>query len=462
MPASNLSKPSSPTVTKHQSEAILFTDFDGTITGQAGNATVYTEFYQSLLKGYVKGKKQDYKSTPMKSKEDVADLFVDKFGPYDPEKDYKDTKFLMGSDEIRFFKAMLCNPYITVHVITKNRREYIEAVFRYQGFSRNEINRLHIVDRGSKDHAVEQGLSAPLKAGQLIYILDDDKDDHDLMAGAAKQKNTQGVAQIKTSNEKPGTFAWADYLKEIKKHLPSAPITYGLFETYIEKPGCLYLRFADSRDMAAAIKSIEDLGITKVSGDSLKEHRDKAAYRASKQKLTIEITIEAKNKIEQARKQVELLHASQQAIDKAIASFKGTIDDYAQGEKNSIPTAYKVLTILEDANTQLQQQSHDPKLYTEAAKQFKSDCELAVREIKENGLDKEPWVGDWLNNVLSEILNALNHIISIPKKIWDRDISSTFFARRDYTSTEIREAFLGVSTIPELIEGSIKTVGNQP
>lgn len=47
-------------------KVIIFTDFDGTVTGKSGNETVFTEFYQSLLQGYKKDVEQDYKNTPMK------------------------------------------------------------------------------------------------------------------------------------------------------------------------------------------------------------------------------------------------------------------------------------------------------------------------------------------------------------------------------------------------------------
>lgn len=195
---------------------IIYTDFDGTVTRRPGGDLVFTNFYQSLLQGYKENVKQDYKRTSMKTPCEIQSLFEAKFGQYDKSFDCSqvDVDLLMSPDAILFFHEILLNDDVTVNIVTKNRSEYINAVFKYHGFSNEEIRKLTILDSGNKFRDVNSQLKRQNRETvNCVYILDDSERDYQEMFRAVK---TNHYDEIRGYNKKPGEFEWIQYLRDIR------------------------------------------------------------------------------------------------------------------------------------------------------------------------------------------------------------------------------------------------------
>lgn len=196
-------------------KVIIYTDFDGTATGKPGNETVFTEFYQSLLQGYKRGTVQDdYKHTDMKEEKKLQKLFKNNF-----DKGQGNRDFLMSQDAVKFFHKMLQNNNVSINIVTKNRYEYIQALFKYQGFTDAEIGKLTILQSGKKYDDVYDHFNDKKENYDYVYILDDNKADLNDMIRAVTNTNYKGK-QIAV-NLAPGKFKWGDYLKDINQHLDS-------------------------------------------------------------------------------------------------------------------------------------------------------------------------------------------------------------------------------------------------
>ncbi|WP_298627053.1 hypothetical protein [uncultured Legionella sp.] len=196
---------------------VIYTDFDGTVTGKVGKNAVFSPFYQSLLVGYTEGKVQDYKNTPMKPNGDIQELFENKFGLFSHGFDYsqEDTSFLMSADAVLFFHDLLKSERVSINIVTKNRADYISALFKYQGFSAEEIQKITILDSGLKYQDVTEHLNSLKERASYLYILDDDglSDYPDMVLAA--QHNLYNEQQIRGYNELPGQFNWQTYHQDI-------------------------------------------------------------------------------------------------------------------------------------------------------------------------------------------------------------------------------------------------------
>ncbi|HAT7073386.1 TPA: hypothetical protein JAN90_11580 [Legionella pneumophila] len=202
-------------------KVIIFTDFDGTVTGRSGNETVFTEFYQSLLQGYKKDVEQDYKNTPMKDPIEAQALFEAKYGKYNEnfDHDQQDVDFLMRPEAVAFFHEVLKNDDVTVNIVTKNRVEYIKAVFKYQGFSDEEISKLTTLESGYKFNDVNSRLNHQTEKANQVYILDDSPTDHAEMLRAVKGKG-YNEEEIRGYCKNPGEFEWSQYLEDVREIFP--------------------------------------------------------------------------------------------------------------------------------------------------------------------------------------------------------------------------------------------------
>ncbi|HAZ7573633.1 haloacid dehalogenase-like hydrolase [Legionella sp. PATHC032] len=209
-------------------KVIIFTDFDGTVTGRSGNETVFTEFYQSLLQGYQKDVEQDYKSTPMKDPIEVKALFEAKFGEYNENFDHsqQDVAFLMRPEAVAFFHEVLKNDDVIVNIVTKNRVEYIKAVFKYQGFSDEEISKLTTLESGYKFNDVNSRLNHQTEKANRVYILDDSPTDYAEMLRAVKG-NGYNEEEIRGYSKDPGEFEWSQYLEDVREIFPPKVNTLG-------------------------------------------------------------------------------------------------------------------------------------------------------------------------------------------------------------------------------------------
>ncbi|MFJ1267197.1 hypothetical protein ACD661_01360 [Legionella lytica] len=200
---------------------IIFTDFDGTLSGREGGKTVFEPFYQSLLNGYVSGVIQDYRQAPLKDSATIQGLFETQFGPYREGFDYNqpDADLLLSREAVVFLHDMLNNEDVSVKIITRNRQDYIQALLTYQGFSTEELSKLVISDSLRKDTAVQRFLSAQPDIS-TVYVLDDSLTDYNQMVNAVAACRIPD-SQTKKYHKTPGSFEWAVYHQDIN-HLLQA------------------------------------------------------------------------------------------------------------------------------------------------------------------------------------------------------------------------------------------------
>ena len=199
----------------------IYSDFDGTISNRAGSKAVFTEFYQSLLQGYTKGVTQDYKNTPMKNPQEVHSLLTAKFGAYDQHFNHsqEDVDFLISPEALRFFHELLKNDQVSIIIVTKNRTEYIKALFKFQGFSDEELNKLSIFSSGFKFEDIDSHCKMQTEKPERVYLFEDSAEDFSLMMNAVKANGFK-EEEIRGYHKKPGYFSWLEYLKDILKFAP--------------------------------------------------------------------------------------------------------------------------------------------------------------------------------------------------------------------------------------------------
>ncbi|WP_131740597.1 hypothetical protein [Legionella busanensis] len=219
-------------------KVIVFTDFDGTATGRAGGNTpdivgaVFSDFYRSLLNAGLDPLKYNYKTDPMKSEEFVQKAFEVKFGKYSKDFDYNmpDADLLMTATAVKFFQEMLKLDDVEIKIVTRNRADYIINVLKYHGFTKQELDKIIIMDNYAKDYEVERSLKI---GNHKVYILDDSEQDlKKMVAGTQKvgylpedvsydlvdddQKVYSAEKPIQAIQRKPGKFDWEIYEEEIK------------------------------------------------------------------------------------------------------------------------------------------------------------------------------------------------------------------------------------------------------
>ena len=200
---------------------VIYSDFDGTATSQVGLNTINSAFYQSLLEGYTPGVIQNYSEARLKSTEVVQRLFLEKFGQYlgthNPTLD--DNRLLMSPNAVSFFREALASPHIKVNIVSKNREDYIKEMFRYQGFSAEEISKLTIMSMTIKRTSVKEDLmSLPANPNRHLFIFDDDMADYNQMCWAALDCN-YSVDNIHGCYHPPEEDAWLSNLKEVQETL---------------------------------------------------------------------------------------------------------------------------------------------------------------------------------------------------------------------------------------------------
>lgn len=305
---------------------IILTDFDGTMTGMEGLTTTETRFYQSLLNGYVEGKIQPYYQPTFKEPDEVQSLFENEFDKIDANK-----ALLLPPDAITFFCQALSNPDVTIHIITKNRIEYVEALLTFHGFSPEEIARFNIKAQVYKGPTANHIIQSALPDKVLIF--DDNEDDcQAMMRGAIK-----AYSENNRSADAAGCFDWKQHLKSLEINPTQVvvhPITFGKFETYQAKPGCIYLKFESQEQRDAALKKFEELFIYKIDATDLQKYPNAAIYRTSRQDNTIEITGIAQKLIMEARELV-----AQSSFEPKSSSKDSLLHDVVTGSDKPNPSS---------------------------------------------------------------------------------------------------------------------------
>ncbi len=191
-------------------EIVIYTDFDGTLTQKPGRISVLEDFYQSLLQGYQIGFKQPYKETPMINADALQEAFTQQFGRYVNQTDDS----LMSPETVLSLQTILQKDLARVNIVTKNRVEYIKAVFRYQGFSNDEITKLNIMDSGDKYSAVKENLKEIGKK-VIVCVFDDDLEDYKAMVKAVEESEFRH--NLVGYHHRPKEFMWGKYLAQIQE-----------------------------------------------------------------------------------------------------------------------------------------------------------------------------------------------------------------------------------------------------
>ena len=88
----------------------------------------------------------------------------------------------------------------------------------------------------------------------------------------------------------------------------------------------------------------------------------------------------------------------------------------------------------------------------EVTRAFTISCQQVQKTIERSGLNDAPRFGDAVHNVLTAIINALNHVLSLSGKLFTWDKGYTYFNRQDYVSPESRKVYQVLGTIAESLE----------
>lgn len=221
---------------------LICSDFDGTATLAAGGNLVHTEHYRSLFQNYDprwfsepvpegmtrKAMMPAYNNSEIKIRDDVQQILEARFGKYlDPvdacyTKEHSD--MLMTKDAIAFYRAALESDDSEIIIVSKNREDYIKALFKYHGFTDDDMKRIKIKpqDKPTKAETLVAAANGtdgsrpiPVAETTRVYVFDDSKTDYDSMLSAFQ---STGVA-IQGQHAAPGTFEWGKYQADVKKYL---------------------------------------------------------------------------------------------------------------------------------------------------------------------------------------------------------------------------------------------------
>ena len=195
-----------------------YLDFDGTLTGIAGGNLVNSAFYRNLQKNYG----EDYVTAKFKS--GMPDILEHVLG--DPLLKLVAEQIRVSPAAITFLKDMLTQG-ADIHIISKNRSEYIQAVMKVCGLSDDEVSRMLIHDTndmgrmpiGGKGSVVRQVESRG--PAEVTLVCDDSPEDLKLMVEAVSSKGRMSYIA------KPGEFSWEKITSDVKlamAHADSQPL----------------------------------------------------------------------------------------------------------------------------------------------------------------------------------------------------------------------------------------------
>lgn len=350
---------------------LVFTDFDGTVTHREGAGTVFSEFYQSLLDIDESLKGKGYKDAPMK--EDLQSLFEQKFGEYKEDVTFTkpDADMLMSADAAAFFREALSNPEVKIHIVTRNRRDYIIALFKYQGFSQQEIENITIMDSGVKYNDVKAELKRHRDKADFVYVLDDNLGDYTVMKNAVTD-NHYAEMQICGGQNRPGEFTWKDYQKELQQFFKPLPVT--------------------SKE-TSALAQIQSSGIAL----SLIQQR--------KEEL----------QPEEDRRKEELQRLVEKTMDKVNNVLRTLEENIGAVDQHHFPKAVQkanyLLTMLRSAAAEYNSDLLSGMNRRDAGIEFKNKCEAAIDDVK-SVLNRDLSWGDYLTNLLKKIANVVIRVFT--------------------------------------------------
>lgn len=206
---------------------VICSDFDGTATGIAGGELVHTERYRTLLTDPSERRRYNDPSNSIRS--DVQRVLLERFGPYtEPFACYQrpDSDMLISKEAVAFYHVALASPNSDLIIVTKNRDDYVKALFEYHGFTPEEMGKLKIRSQhtsekaGTLISATDGTDKKPIEVGPgtRVYVFDDNEHDYRSMLGAFQLTG----ATIQGHRAEPGTFEWAKYRDDLEGDLAAA------------------------------------------------------------------------------------------------------------------------------------------------------------------------------------------------------------------------------------------------
>jgi hypothetical protein len=191
----------------------LYLDFDGTLTFCGGSQTISSALYSSLTTGSNRDKYwlADYRQRA----EMIATL---KEGLEKPEN----ASMKMVNGALDFINNMI-ESKAEVVIVSRNRKEYIEALLVSEGLAEQQLNHIIIKDikdllkRGNKKNIVLDHEQEAKTAAQTTVVCDDDAQDFELMKQAIEE-NIQNGAQTALVSQcaNTGTHQWDTIAYTIK------------------------------------------------------------------------------------------------------------------------------------------------------------------------------------------------------------------------------------------------------
>jgi hypothetical protein len=173
---------------------IVIVDFDGTCTGKPGKETINSKcFKRCKLES-----NEHYSRATLESESNMVAILKEEIS--------EDDSLGIKPTTNAFLTTLFANPNARIHIVSKNRKEYINAVLLAAGFDEGQINNIEIYDikTGGADKLVtaKEILSSyenvPINA---IFIADDDENDFSNLQYAAdsflenqQKHNTQLIA----------------------------------------------------------------------------------------------------------------------------------------------------------------------------------------------------------------------------------------------------------------------------
>ncbi|WP_058480405.1 HAD family hydrolase [Legionella waltersii] len=183
------------------SQLIFFSDFDGTLTGLEGDSIIMKDdlgaarerkFVSTLF--ITKNAPNKHFHEPMLESNELQAKFVAQFGIYDPNKLNFETgmgRLLMKPEAVAALHELLKHDNAKFNIISANRKEYVLAMLRYQGFTPEEMSKITLYAREinkpyqSKDvsaKALLEGYKDITNAE--VFVLDDSPKDRDRIVSA--------------------------------------------------------------------------------------------------------------------------------------------------------------------------------------------------------------------------------------------------------------------------------------
>jgi len=214
------------------SNLVICSDFDGTATQISGGDLVRTELYRTLLSDSSPLRKYNDLSNPIRP--DIQDELRRRFGPYkEPWDCYErgNSQMLMTKEAVAFYHTALASPHSDLIIVTKNRADYVQALFEYHGFTPEEMAKLKIRSQHTSDKAGtlraatdgSDGKAITVGPETKIYVFDDDSEDYASMMNAFQSSG----ASIQGHREAPGQFKWEEYRgyleRDIRAHADTRP-----------------------------------------------------------------------------------------------------------------------------------------------------------------------------------------------------------------------------------------------